>query len=121
MLTGQFKSPNDLPQADHRRLFPRFQPENFYINLELVEKVKGLAARKGCTPSQLALGWCVALSRRPGMPVIVPIPGATMKERVRENAAVVELSDWEMAEIEEILGKFKVAGGRWPAGLPVNT
>lgn len=121
MLAGQFKSPDDLPRADHRHLFPRFQPENFHINLELVEQVKALAAKKGCSPSQLALGWCVALSRRPGMPVIVPIPGATTEERVRENAAAVELSDAEMAGIEETLGKVKIAGARWPAGLPINT
>lgn len=121
MLAGQFKSPDDLPQTDHRRLFPRFQPENFHVNLELVGKVEALAAKRRCTPSQLALGWCVALSRQPGMPVIVPIPGATTEGRVRENSEVVELTDGEMAEIEGVLAKFKVAGGRWPTGFPVNT
>src|ERR687884_51987 len=48
-LTGQFNSPEDLPEGDRRRIFPRFQEENFRRNMELVERVRALAARKGCT------------------------------------------------------------------------
>jgi aryl-alcohol dehydrogenase-like predicted oxidoreductase len=29
-------------------------------NLELVSKVEALAAKKGCTPAQLALAWLLA-------------------------------------------------------------
>lgn len=121
MLTGQFKSVDDIPQDDFRRHFPRFQPDTFAINLELVAQVETIAARKGCTPSQLAIGWCVALSRRPGMPTIIPIPGATTAERTRENSTLVEVTDGEMAEIQEVLNKFTVAGDRYPAGAPVDT
>lgn len=121
MLAGQFKSPDDLGPTDVRRLFPRFRPENFEVNMALVRQVEALAAKKGCTPAQLALGWLVALSRRPGMPVIVPIPGATTEERVRENSAPAELTDEDMDEIDETLGKYRVAGGRWPEGIPLNT
>src|SRR5205814_1206643 len=56
-LTGQFNSPEDLPEGDRRRIFPRFQEENFRRNMELVERVRELAARKGRTPAQLALAW----------------------------------------------------------------
>src|SRR5262249_18815405 len=45
-LTGSFKKPEDLPKDDFRRNNPRFQGENFYKNLELVEKVKEIAAEK---------------------------------------------------------------------------
>ncbi|SPO04145.1 probable pyridoxine 4-dehydrogenase [Cephalotrichum gorgonifer] len=121
MLTGQIKSPSDIPPNDFRHRFPRFQPENFDINIELVRQVEALAAKKGCTPAQFALGWLVALSRRPDMPTIIPIPGSTTSERVEENAKAAELSDEEMAEIDATLAKFEVLGGRWPEGLPVNT
>jgi pyridoxine 4-dehydrogenase len=121
MLTGEFKSHEDIPEGDIRRNFPRFQPENFHHNLTLVRQLEELAAKKGCKPSQLAIGWIKALERRPGMPTIIPIPGATTAERVRENAHFVELNDDEMAEIDATLAKFEVKGGRYYAGAPTNT
>src|SRR3984885_7064086 len=45
-LTGAFKTIDDLAPDDWRRHSPRFQGENFQKNLELVEKVKALAAGK---------------------------------------------------------------------------
>jgi len=68
-LTGQFQKPEDLPENDRRRMFPRFQDENFQRNLQLVERVQEIAAHKGCTPAQLALAWVLAKCRD-----FVPIP-----------------------------------------------
>lgn len=121
LATGQIKSLKDIPEGDFRHHMPRFQPGAFEINLQLAEQVKTLAEKKGCTPAQLALGWVTSLQRRPGMPVIIPIPGATTKERVEENSVVVELTDEEMAEIDATLAKFEVVGERYPAGAPTNT
>lgn len=116
MLTGRFKKWEDIPK-DSLLLqfnFPRFQPENFEINLELAEKVEKIAEKKGCTPAQLAINWTRALSRRPGMPTIIPIPGSTTVARVEENSKVIEITDGEMAEIDAILSKFTPAGARYP-------
>ncbi|TQN72760.1 Pyridoxal reductase [Colletotrichum shisoi] len=121
MLTGQVKTLDDIPHGDMRRHMPRFQPDTFGINIKLVEQVETLARKKGVTPAQLAISWTVALSRRPGTPVIIPIPGATTADRVNENAKLVELTDEEMAEIDATLAKFEVVGGRYPEGAPVNT
>ncbi|OAA56562.1 aldo/keto reductase [Niveomyces insectorum RCEF 264] len=122
MLTGQFKSIDDLPKGDFRRTHPRFQPENFPVNLKLVAEVQKLAAAKGCTPAQLAINWVRCLSRRPGMPkTIIPIPGATTAERVRENAKVIDLTDAEMDAIDALLATIEVKGGRYPDGAPMNT
>ncbi|WYZ42838.1 hypothetical protein EsH8_VI_000537 [Colletotrichum jinshuiense] len=120
MLTGALTLEN-IPEGDPRRHMPRFQPECFNINLELVKQVEVLAKKKGVTPAQLAISWTVALSKRPNMPEIIPIPGATTAERVNENAKLVDLSDEEMAEIDATLAKFEVAGGRYPPGAPINT
>jgi pyridoxine 4-dehydrogenase len=123
MLTGQFKKWDDLPQ-DSLLLsfnFPRFQKENFDKNVQLVEKVEQMANTKGCTPAQLAINWTRALSRRPGMPTIVPIPGATTAGRVEENSKLIEISDEEMAEIDDILAQFPPAGGRYPEIFQTNT
>ena len=93
---------------------PRFQGENFETNLKLAKEVDRLAAKKGCTSAQLALGWVRALSKREGMPVIIPIPGTTGLERVRENAVDVELSEEEMREIQGVLERNGVSGARYP-------
>lgn len=51
MLTGQIKSLEDIPETDLRRRFPRLQPDVFDENMKLVEEVKKVAERKGCTVS----------------------------------------------------------------------
>jgi pyridoxine 4-dehydrogenase len=119
-LTGQVKSLDDIPKDSMLRHFPRFQPENFAINLQLVEQVERTAAKKGCTPAQLAINWVVAISKRPGMPTIIPIPGATTAERVDENTKLIDISEEELAEIDAILAKFTTAGERYPDHIPMN-
>lgn len=113
VLTGQIKSIDDEPASAIRHHLPRFQPGNFEINLQLVEQVKRMASKKGCTPAQLALGWVVSLQRRPGMPTIIPIPGGTTVDKVVENFKIIRLTDDEMEEIDATLAKFEVAGGRF--------
>lgn len=121
ILTGQFKKFDDIPADSMLRYFPRFQPGNFEINLQLVDQVEKTAAKKGCTPAQLAINWTRALARRPGMPTIIPIPGATTAARVEENTRLVEITDAEMAELDAILAKFTTAGERYPDSIPSMT
>jgi len=110
-LTGQFQSPEDLPEGDRRRMFPRFQEENFGRNLELVERVREIAARKNCTPAQLALAWVLAQGED-----VVPIPGTKRRKYLEENARAVEIeiSAEELREIEEIARPGVAAGERYP-------
>src|SRR6266446_8223969 len=56
-LTGRFRSPADIPRDDWRHNHPRFQGDNFQQNLALVRRIEKIAARKRCTPAQLALAW----------------------------------------------------------------
>lgn len=94
-------------------MLPRFQPEVFETNLRLVRKVEELAARRGCTPAQFAINWVLALSKRPGMPTIIPIPGASSPERVCENAVERELTEEDMADVERIFKEFAPIGDRY--------
>ncbi|KAI1260322.1 Aldo/keto reductase [Xylariaceae sp. FL1019] len=121
LLTGQIRKFEDLPEDSVLRHFPRYQPGNFETNIELVNEVEKLAKKKGCTPAQFAINWVRTLSRRPGMPVIIPIPGGTTSARVEENSKLVELTDDDMAQIDTILAKFTTAGDRYPAGVATNT
>ncbi|KAI1640456.1 NADP-dependent oxidoreductase domain-containing protein [Biscogniauxia mediterranea] len=114
-LTGKVKTLDDLsPLA---KWIPRFQGDNFTANLQLVEEVKKWAARKGCTPGQFAINWVASLSRRPGMPKIIPIPGASRMDQVRENLREVELTSADMDEVDAFLARFVAVGARIPEFL----
>jgi len=78
-LTGQIKKFEDLDPTDWRRTNPRFQPENFPKNIELVHFVEQIAKEKGCTPSQVALAWVL---HQPG---VVAIPGTKKIQYMEEN------------------------------------
>jgi aryl-alcohol dehydrogenase-like predicted oxidoreductase len=113
-LTGQLKSPDDFATDDYRRNSPRFQGKNFTKNLELVERVKAIAERKGVPPGQLALAWVLAQGDD-----IVPIPGTKRRKYLEENIAAgsIAISDAEMSEIAEALPKDAATGGRYPESM----
>ncbi|EWC48457.1 hypothetical protein DRE_02226 [Drechslerella stenobrocha 248] len=113
-LTGQLKSPDDIPEGDMRRRFDRFKPENFAKNLALVEAVEKIAKKKGVTPAQLALAWVIQYGVKKGVRVI-PIFGATKQEQVVENlkAVDIKLTEEDFADIDALLKSIKPAGGRY--------
>ena len=114
-LTGRFKTPDDFSANDWRRNNPRFQTDNFRKNLEIVERVTRVAARKRCTPAQLALAWVLAQGED-----LIPIPGTKRRERLEENAAAaaIRLSADDLREIDALLPQGIAAGTRYPeAGM----
>lgn len=114
-LTGQIKTFEDLAEDDYRRFSPRFQGDNFRKNLDLVQRVKEIAETKGCKPSQLALAWLLAQGDD-----IVPIPGTKRTVYLEENigALAVELTEQDLARIEDAAPKGAASGTRYPeAGM----
>jgi pyridoxine 4-dehydrogenase len=112
-LTGELRKFEDLPEGDMRRHFPRFAPENFDKNLEIVDEVEKLAKAKGCSAGNIALAWVKAKSGRPAE--IIPIPGTTTPARLNENMVEVSLSADEVKALDEVAGK--AAGERYPEAL----
>ncbi len=110
-LTGRYRSIDDLAPDDWRRNNPRFQGDNFQKNLDLVGKVEQLAKAKGSTPAQLALAWLLSRGED-----VIPIPGSTRSERVRENAgaASVKLSADDLRSLDALAPT--VAGERYTEG-----
>ncbi|KAH7162958.1 NADP-dependent oxidoreductase domain-containing protein [Dactylonectria estremocensis] len=121
MLTGRFTNVSDVKDLGLVAALPRFQEKALEHNLKLVSQVQAQAGKKGCTPAQLAIGWVRGLSNRPGLPTIIPIPGATTKARVEENATLIDLSEEEMKVIGGIVDSFTTSGGRYPDGAPIET
>jgi aryl-alcohol dehydrogenase-like predicted oxidoreductase len=116
-LTGRFRSAADLPEDDFRRVNPRFEGENFERNLELVERVEEIAAKKDVTAGQLALAWVLARGDD-----VAPIPGTKHRRYLEENVAAleVELSEEDLRRIDEVAPKGVAAGDRYADMSPVN-
>ena len=111
-LTGAIQQLDQLAQDDWRRMNPRFHPDNFDVNQQLVRAVGELASERRCTPAQLALAWLLHQGTD-----IVPIPGTRRISRLDENAAAanVKLSENELQRIDKVLAGTAVAGMRYPA------
>ena len=111
-LTGRFKSLSDFAEGDFRKSnHPRFEGENLKKNLQIVETIKKFAAEKKCTPSQLALAWCLAQGED-----IIPIPGTKKLNYLRENikAVDVHLTSEDVQKINEALPAGIASGERYP-------
>ncbi|GAB7340214.1 hypothetical protein MBLNU457_6681t2 [Dothideomycetes sp. NU457] len=99
----QYNSPDDFAPTDFRRT-----GENFYKNRAIVEEIKKLAERKGCTLTQIALAWVAAQG-------MIAIPGTTKPHRLEENwlSRNIELTDEEKAEMRSIVERAKPSGNRY--------
>jgi aryl-alcohol dehydrogenase-like predicted oxidoreductase len=116
-LTGTIKSLDELPAEDRRRTYPRFKPENFGRNYEIVDAAKLIADRKGITAAQLALAWVLAQGED-----VVPIPGTRKISRLEENLASLEvlLSAREIEELDLAAPIGVAHGERYPDMSTVN-
>ena len=79
-------------------------------NLELVEKLRRIAAAKGASVAQLAIAWVIAKGDD-----IVPLIGARRRDRLAEALAALDLklSPAEIAEMEHLVPKDAAAGERY--------
>ncbi len=113
-LTGKMRDETTFASSDIRHAIPRFTPEARKANQVLVDRLAEIAGRKKATPAQIALAWLIAQK-----PWIVPIPGTTKLERLKENigAASLELTPDDLNEIESAASKITVQGARYPEHL----
>ncbi|KAH6656561.1 NADP-dependent oxidoreductase domain-containing protein [Truncatella angustata] len=103
-----YQSPDDFAPDDFRRTVPKFQGENFYKNKAIVEEIKKLASRKGCSVSQIALAWVAAQG-------MIAIPGTTKAHRLENNwgSRDVELTNEEKEDMRRIIDAAKPHGNRY--------
>jgi aryl-alcohol dehydrogenase-like predicted oxidoreductase len=110
-LAGAVKGDADLGFDDARRGLPRFQGERLARNLELLNAVEALAARRAASTAQVALAWLLAQGED-----VVPIPGTRSWSHLKENvgAAALELSAEEVGTLSRALPPGVAAGERYP-------
>ena len=111
-LCGELRDVSTLGERDIRKTMPRFAPENYATNLKLLDGYAVIAARVGCTPSQLALAWLLHKAEH-----IIPIPGtrsiAHLEDDVGADAVTLDAST--MQQLEALINPRTVLGPRYDA------
>jgi aryl-alcohol dehydrogenase-like predicted oxidoreductase len=117
-LTGKIDEKTSFDSSDFRTNLPRFTPEARKANQALVDLLGKIAAKKKATPAQIALAWLLGQK-----PWIVPIPGTTKLERLKENvvAVDVQLTPEDLREIDNAASRITVQGARYPERLEQMT
>lgn len=109
--TDKFNSPSSIPSGDIRLTHPRFMPQNWDTNMNLVRGLREHADSKGCTLPQLILAWEMA---QPGN--VIPIPGAATADQLLENlkAFSVTIDTAESNKIRKMIEATGQVGGIYP-------
>ncbi|MEJ2700854.1 MAG: aldo/keto reductase [Sedimentisphaerales bacterium] len=104
LLTGKFTAERvaSLPEGDHRKVNPDFQPPQFDATMQLVEQLRPIAERSGRTLAQLAISWVLRRSE-----VTAAIVGSRRPDQIVETA---QASDWDLSredidQIEQLLAE----------------
>jgi aryl-alcohol dehydrogenase-like predicted oxidoreductase len=117
-LTGAIDEATTFDKDDFRNSVPRFTPEARKANQALVDLLRTIGERKRATPAQIALAWLLAQR-----PWIVPIPGTTKPERLKENvgAVAIELTPDDLREVDRAASHITIQGARYPEHLEKRT
>ncbi len=109
-LTGKLRDLSELEEKDLRHTMPRFQAENFTVNLKLLDEFAIIAEENNCTMAQLALAWLLAQG-----PDIFAIPGTKHLAYATENAGGgdISLSDEDVNRLDQLINPDTVAGERY--------
>ncbi len=113
-LTGKINADTKFDSSDFRNTLPRFSEENRKANQALIDLLSLIAKEKKATNAQIALGWLLAQKSW-----IVPIPGTTKSQRLRENigGADINLTAADIKAIDEAFAKTEIKGDRYPTRL----
>jgi aryl-alcohol dehydrogenase-like predicted oxidoreductase len=109
-LGGKLKDVSTLDPKDIRRGMPRFYPENYPRNLEVLDQLLEVAKEENCSIAQLSLAWLLNKGED-----IIPIPGTTKVSHLKDNIGSInlKLSTQSLARIDEILGAAPIIGERY--------
>lgn len=104
-LTGAFNKNTKYAQGDFRNTMGRFKTEVMEHNQPLLDLISEVANSKGATSAQIVLAWELAQK-----PYIIPIPGSTKLNRLKENlqASKIVLTKDELEKLNNELDKLDI-------------
>lgn len=120
-FTGKAQDVTHLTKDDVRctNARPRFEPEAFAANSQLLQPFAELAKQQGCTLAQLALAWLLAQKNAQGEPILIPIPGTKHLDYLLENAGATDLQlpPATVTALNELINESTIQGQRYTAAL----
>ncbi|KAI3406880.2 hypothetical protein KGF56_000172 [Candida oxycetoniae] len=116
---------NIKESGDIRNILDRFQSETFNKNLPALQALYKFAHEvKHTSLESLSLSWILKVSEQKNfrgikqITKILPIPSGSTKQRVESNfGSIVQLTDDDLQQIEEILKQHPIHGLRYNAQL----
>ncbi|HJZ61521.1 MAG TPA: aldo/keto reductase [Miltoncostaeaceae bacterium] len=117
LLTGRYRSADDLPDGDWRRQVPRFQDGNMEQNVALLAPVEDVARAHGVSTASIAIAWVLAKS-----PDTIALVGSGRADHVERNleALEVRLAPDEVAALDAAFPVGAAAGERYPEAYMAN-
>jgi len=99
LLGGKYTRDFTLPESDWRHNSGAFEADVYERNLEIVDGLKPIAAKKDAQPAQLAIQWLLA---KPAVDSV--IAGAKRVDQLEQNVQAdgLELTAEEIAQIDAI-------------------
>ena len=96
---------------DLRVKHPRFKPENWTINQQLIKKFEAVCQRESVTPAQMSLAWVLAQGEH-----VHAIPGTASITHLEENLETLQTSINEniINELSALINQDTVSGHRYP-------
>lgn len=109
-LSGKLSDVSVLSPGDMRCAMPRFQPENYVRNLQLLEPMRDIAAQAGCSLVELALAWVLHQGAH-----VIALPGTTKMAHLQENlrAAQLVLTPTVLQHLSAIFTPEAIVGDRY--------
>ena len=109
-LSGKVQDVTQFVAGDIRSAMPRFKPDNYARNLQLLAPMQAIATRVGCTLAELAMAWVLHQGEH-----IIALPGTTSVEHLHEDirGASVQLDAAVLAELDQLFAPQAIAGDRY--------
>lgn len=109
-LPGQLQDVTQLLPSDMRSSMPRFAPETYARNLQLLAPMQVLAAQAGCSLAELAIAWVLHQGEH-----VVALPGTTRVDHLLEDVrgGSIQLSPTVLAGLDALFQPQAIAGDRY--------
>ena len=111
LMSGEIRNLDQLSENDRRRAMPRFQADNLDHNLEMVDAIGAIAARKGVSTAAASIAWVMAMGDD-----IVPIPGCSRRKTLEDSLSALQISfsEDDLKQIDAATSGTQIRGTRYP-------
>ena len=109
-LTGKLQEVEGLVKGDIRAAMPRFAPEAYAKNLQLLAPMQSIAERADCTLAELAIAWVLHQGEH-----VIALPGTTSVDHLHDDlrGGAVRLDAALLAELDDLFKPERIQGDRY--------